>query len=56
MTARRRKKDVPEPPPFPRKKWTAGQTPRTEKPKKGRGAYDRRKEKQAREGQAGEGA
>ena len=32
-------------PRFPRKRWVAGQAPRVEKPKKGRGSYDRRQER-----------
>ena len=35
----------PKKPRFPRKQWVAGQAPRVEKPKKGRGSYDRRGEK-----------
>jgi hypothetical protein len=30
--------------PFPRKQWQSGQAPRVEKPKKGRGSYDRSRE------------
>jgi len=32
-------------PKFPRRRWEAGQTPRTEKAKKGKGSYDRRGER-----------
>lgn len=46
---KRREAGEPEPPPFPRKQWTPGQTPRTEKPKKGRGSYDRQKVKRVGE-------
>ena len=35
----------PKKPRFPRKQWVAGQAPRVEKPKKGRGSYDRRRVK-----------
>jgi hypothetical protein len=28
--------------PFPRRQWEPGQAPRVEKPKAGRGAYDRK--------------
>ena len=32
-------------PKFPRRRWAAGQTPRAEKAKKGKGSYDRRGER-----------
>jgi hypothetical protein len=40
MANRRRKRKSPKVP-FPRRQWEPGQAPRVEKPKKGRGAYDR---------------
>ena len=40
MTRRRKAKG----PKFPRRRWAAGQTPRAEKAKKGKGSYDRRGE------------
>ena len=42
----------PKKPRFPRKQWVAGQAPRVEKPKKGRGSYDRRQEKREVSGDA----
>lgn len=44
MSKRRRKKKA-ELPKFPRRQWEPGQAPRIEKPKKGRGTYDRDREK-----------
>ena len=41
MTRRRKAKG----PKFPRRRWAAGQTPRAEKAKKGKGSYDRRGER-----------
>jgi hypothetical protein len=38
----RRKAKVP----FPRRQWQPGQAPRTEKPKAGKGSYDRRAKRQ----------
>lgn len=43
--ARTRNSKKVKKPRFPRKLWLPGQAPRTEKPKKGRGSYDRRQEK-----------
>ena len=40
MAKRRRNKKVPVPR-FPPQKWQPGQAPRIEKPKKGRGSYER---------------
>ena len=39
--AGRGKRKKPKKPHFPRRLWTAGQKPRVEKPKKGKGSYDR---------------
>jgi len=39
--AGRGKRKKPKKPHFPRRLWTAGQKPRVEKPKKGRGSYER---------------
>ena len=44
MTPKRKSKKATKPR-FPRRQWVAGQAPRVEKPKKGRGSYDRRGEK-----------
>ncbi len=38
MANRRKKKALPR---FPPQKWQPGQAPRIEKPKKGRGSYER---------------
>jgi hypothetical protein len=40
----RSKRKKPKKPHFPRRLWTAGQKPRVEKPKKGKGSYDRVRE------------
>jgi len=40
--ARRRRRDKPQ---FPRKQWQPGQQERIEKPRKGRGSYDRTRQK-----------
>ncbi|MCX5655731.1 MAG: hypothetical protein NTY65_13920 [Planctomycetota bacterium] len=45
--AGRDKRKKPKKPHFPRRLWTAGQKPRVEKPKKGRGSYDRTGEDRA---------
>ena len=41
LMSARRKKTKAKKPHFPRRLWTAGQKPRVEKPKKGRGSYER---------------
>jgi hypothetical protein len=47
--AKRRKRDEPPVPRFPRQTWKPGQAPRAEKPKKGRGSYERsRQEREIR--------
>jgi len=43
----RSKRKKPKTPHFPRRLWTAGQAPRVEKPKKGKGSYDRDREDRA---------
>jgi len=42
--AGRGKRKKPKKPHFPRRLWTAGQKPRVEKLKKGKGSYDRGRE------------
>ena len=43
----RSKRKKAKKPHFPRRLWTPGQKPRVEKPKKGRGSYDRTREDRA---------
>ncbi len=45
--ARRGKRKKSRGPPFPRRTWEPGQKPRVEKPRKGRGSYDRTRQKRA---------
>ena len=42
--ANRRKRGKAKRVPFPRRQWEPGQAPRTEKPRKGKGSYDRDRE------------
>ncbi|MBM4018165.1 MAG: ribosome alternative rescue factor ArfA [Planctomycetes bacterium] len=39
--APRGKRGKPKKPRFPRRRWLPGQAPRIEKPRKGKGSYDR---------------
>jgi hypothetical protein len=45
--AAKRKRSRPKKPRFPRRQWLPGQAPRVEKPKKGKGSYDRNREDRA---------
>ena len=49
--ARTRNSRKAKKPRFPRKLWLPGQAPRTEKPKKGRGSYDRQRAKRGVSGE-----
>jgi len=50
--ARRRRRDKPKGPRFPRRQWEAGQTGRAETPRKGPGSYDRTRERRRAGGEA----
>jgi hypothetical protein len=56
LVAKRRKRGKAKGPRFPRRTWAAGQSPRTEPPKKGKGAsYDRADQDRVSRKEIGEG-